>query len=657
MEMENKLFIHSFLVRLKSIYHTPKSNIVTRMICNCFFFNIKLFFHVCSRLLDAAGEGDDVEIQHLLQTAPPTLILNEALQLAVEKGHASSVSLLLSHGASVNVSDLSGNTLLMMAVELGHNDITKLLLNDPSCNVNVSGSYNLTALHRATWHNDLDVVQTLLQVGALIDLQDKAGDTALLIAIRGTTNTEITKSIISAGFDVNIKNGADETPLIVAAEKGEAEIVQILTEAGANLNLYQAGSGTTALMCAASENHIKVADLLLTAGANPLIVNHDGFLALHIAISQGHPEMARFLIDRMDRVLANKDCWSDRRKIIGVALSMAIKEQNPECVRLTLEAGADTEKCDDNLTSGFGENHDPALIKACQLTNPEVVQILLDHGCDPNVPWGTQTPLWVAKHPNIIRVLIQNGAQINHPMHARLRYVPGLLHKLCRDGLKDCVKVLLDANKDPNGDPPSGDPLHFTTVTPLLLAISENYLDVVNLLLQNGANHSLPVELNRWMAHIYDQVSPTGPTLVTPLELAVHKRSINIIRSLIFSNCDLQLLGLSLKLNCPPANIADNKNLVKWLTEESQTVKNLQVQTRTCILRSLANMKSTNEINNSKYWWMKEDIESDLCKMVGQLPLPEALRMYVLLPYELGRDDTILPVWAQEVTLLGANIF
>ncbi len=57
-----------------------------------------------------------------------------------------------------------------------------------------------------------------------------------------------------------------------AALGGYVEIVQMLIEAGAELNTSDL-HGWTALMEAAQKGHLQVVDLLLTAGADPFLAN------------------------------------------------------------------------------------------------------------------------------------------------------------------------------------------------------------------------------------------------------------------------------------------------------------------------------------------------------------------------------------------------
>ena len=72
---------------------------------------------------------------------------------------------------------------------------------------------------------------------------------------------------VASGFDVNARNEAGETTLMIAAKYGTAETVGALLEAGANANARDV-NGSTALMFAAMYGTAEMVKLLLDAGAD-----------------------------------------------------------------------------------------------------------------------------------------------------------------------------------------------------------------------------------------------------------------------------------------------------------------------------------------------------------------------------------------------------
>ena len=89
------------------------------------------------------------------------------------------------------------------------------------------------------------------------------------------------------------------TPLIYASLRGHENIVKLLLQSGANINIKD-NTGSTALMHAASSNafrHINVAELLLKNGADITAKDNSGNTALDIAtwVQGQNTEMVQLL--------------------------------------------------------------------------------------------------------------------------------------------------------------------------------------------------------------------------------------------------------------------------------------------------------------------------------------------------------------------------
>ncbi|MEW6279281.1 MAG: ankyrin repeat domain-containing protein [Candidatus Eremiobacterota bacterium] len=86
------------------------------------------------------------------------------------------------------------------------------------------------------------------------------------------------------------------TPLQLAAWKGQKEAVVYLLEQGLDVHAADA-RGTTALHLAAANGHAEIADLLLKAGADPNKVTTDtGQTALHRAAAGGYVAVVEVLV-------------------------------------------------------------------------------------------------------------------------------------------------------------------------------------------------------------------------------------------------------------------------------------------------------------------------------------------------------------------------
>ena len=154
-----------------------------------------------------------------------------ALEHAVRNANREMVQLLLSSGATVDLKNDSGETVLMM-------------LDDDATS---------------------DLIWDLINAGAQVNLKDDAGNTALMQAAT-TDNLEALKALLDAGAEVNTKNKEGRTALMLAASEGNVNIVRTLVLAGADINLTDEDK-MNALAHAADNDHLPVVRFLKSKGA------------------------------------------------------------------------------------------------------------------------------------------------------------------------------------------------------------------------------------------------------------------------------------------------------------------------------------------------------------------------------------------------------
>jgi ankyrin repeat protein len=155
---------------------------------------------------------------------------------------------------------------------------------------------------------DLKEVNRLLAAGADPNVQETSRTsnrprsvddfslrTPLIIAVENG-DIDIVKALINAGADVNKTdtyfNKPDDyfkyTPLIVAAGRGDTELVKLLITAGAKLDIRTPG-GTTALSAAyGNEAKLPTFQALINAGADPNIrQSYDTYLITSMTLYDG----------------------------------------------------------------------------------------------------------------------------------------------------------------------------------------------------------------------------------------------------------------------------------------------------------------------------------------------------------------------------------
>lgn len=102
---------------------------------------------------------------------------------------------------------------------------------------------------------------------SIVNGRDGAGNTPLIIAI-AREDSEWTGFLLNKGADANLPGKTGDTPLIVAARTGFADAIQWLLEEGAKIDGANR-MGETPLIVAVQQRNVSIVKILLAAGANP----------------------------------------------------------------------------------------------------------------------------------------------------------------------------------------------------------------------------------------------------------------------------------------------------------------------------------------------------------------------------------------------------
>ena len=156
-------------------------------------------------------------------------------------------------------------------------------------------------LYEAAADGDIERVRRLLAAGAEVDMRDGARRTPLLLATQAN-HTEVARLLIDAGADVNAKDTIQDTPFLYAGAEGRVEILRhILATGKANLkdtNRY----GGVALIPAAHHGYPDAVRILLGTDIDVNHINNLGWTALLEAVILGdgglvYHEIVQLLVD------------------------------------------------------------------------------------------------------------------------------------------------------------------------------------------------------------------------------------------------------------------------------------------------------------------------------------------------------------------------
>ncbi|CAM4644910.1 unnamed protein product [Leuciscus chuanchicus] len=162
------------------------------------------------------------------------------LMVAAQKGFTSLADILVKHGADINKRDNSGKNSLMQACYSGHLDMVKYLRNRGST-WQSRDTVGCSPLH---WTVDGEHLP--------VDVMDKVSLWTPLMRVSAISgNAAVASVLLQAGVDVNIRDKAGKTPLMVAVLNNHVELVKLLLDSGADLylkNKYLSGDKQTPLL-------------------------------------------------------------------------------------------------------------------------------------------------------------------------------------------------------------------------------------------------------------------------------------------------------------------------------------------------------------------------------------------------------------------------
>lgn len=144
-----------------------------------------------------------------------------------------------------------------------------------------------TALMKAASTAKEAILKALLEKGAEVNLQDAAGNTALhhLAKILSPKTATALTVLTSSKANLELRNDAAETPLLMAARHLNLAGVKMLIAAGAEKNALDS-NGESALFAFARKGDQKAMKELIALGVDAAIKNKDGALASEIGASK-----------------------------------------------------------------------------------------------------------------------------------------------------------------------------------------------------------------------------------------------------------------------------------------------------------------------------------------------------------------------------------
>jgi ankyrin repeat protein len=135
-------------------------------------------------------------------------------------------------------------------------EVIRLHLNK-AIDVNAPDADGVTPIMLSASRGWLEVMQVLIERGALISAMDDHGQTALMYVVHGRGNEEALLMLIEHGAKVNAKDHKGRTALMHAARYGRLEVVQLLVKRGADVSAVDNDGQRTADLLKSDLRHIQ----------------------------------------------------------------------------------------------------------------------------------------------------------------------------------------------------------------------------------------------------------------------------------------------------------------------------------------------------------------------------------------------------------------
>ena len=549
------------------------------------------------------------------------------LTAAVKQNNFQYVKYLVEHGADVTVPNLTDSTPLSIALQNSFHEIYKYLRQQYIKKVSNSGKkltfkealeYNVLPsikhyieeekvdpnmnidgqppLELVSTYGSVETIKYLLEKGAKFELSKSKN--MITNAVKGG-NIDVIGFLIEQGveFDPETKphDLMNKTPLAVACQTKQIDVVQFLLEKGARPN------EVAFFNCDSNMDYIKL--LLQYGGDVNILISVNEYSLIYEAYSHKNKDLLRYLIEEAhaDINIKSRTGWT--------LLHFTAQAGKLDYVEYLIDHGADIDAQDNDGNSPF--------MLACLSNRVDVYKYLHDKGADINIQtkrygtpltfatswgwlnlaqllieWGANiegkdcedhTPLNIAVNNGkveFVELLCSKGANINSKNENEMTY----LHIASQNADFDVAKILIDQSgceinaTDSNGKTA----LHYASQanslkiveyliehgatinstdnegnTPLIYACDPNNVQIIKYLCEKGADVTISNKKQNTALHVLCEFSlftmakllldlganpnAQNSDLETPLHIAVKKNAIQLSRLLCNRGADLDL--------------------------------------------------------------------------------------------------------------------
>ncbi len=446
-----------------------------------------------SRLAKLAALGETEMLENDLQIDMQTFTVNrdksryEALLAACITGKAESVKTLLANGTtqmSYEVFTEGGSSWLeklkchpipmyVACYYDNHNCLGELI--NGGGQISMFSHFNPTLLQVTIEQNSISCLKILLENNIDVNgghihprnMYWAYSEVPLILAI-ARKRVQIVQLLIQAGAKLDVADHWGLTPLVIAAQFGHLQSLQSLLQHGADMNYRISNQHKTALIAAAEQGQFLCLCALLEEGAYYMTSTSSGLNALIAASQNGHRKCLHAILKRASKSFINANNQDGES-----ALFLAAENGHLDCIKLLLQYDSNVE-----LARNDGKS---VLMAAASSGSPECVGYLIERVAQVGTmdKYGNNALIYAAKNKNVkvIELLVGRGIEVNscnNNQETALLYAAGTSDP-------DTLEYLLKCGSQINHQSRSGQ-------TPLMQSVKYKNTESLKSLLQFSAN-------------------------------------------------------------------------------------------------------------------------------------------------------------------------
>jgi ankyrin repeat protein len=479
----------------------------------------------------------------LQQGADPNLVEGNQgrtpMHIATTKGDANMIRLLKESGGNINARDNNGKTSLDLALESNDNSTARILLNNGA-----SAAEAKSGVDRVIERRDTDMMRTLLQNGAngpAVASKAIATDNVEILAVTLQSGTRASNEMFNEAARQRSSKCANEL-LRNGIDKGQAMDQVIATNDMQMVDLIllsgvDVPTANKALIYSIQQRDMRMASIAVERNYA------DPNAGMPVAVENNNIQAVEYLLSKRADANAQMDeaAAGGKNDIVNAFLRAgananggvlaAASNDRVSTLQILLDAGGDANLAMPeaiekgslpmvNMCLSARNRADVSrteyVVKTCEKSNRDILQVLLFNGAKPD----PGMPICIAnRNSGMVDQLIKAGAAVDRPDY---------MTKACQQIDAPIVRLLLDANANPNPGMP--------------IAVELGDANIVAMLLEKKADGTNPQYIDnasgKGFSSIVTQLLKAGADPNTGMTSAVKNNRLEVVTQLLAAGAD-----------------------------------------------------------------------------------------------------------------------